>query len=102
VRGELDHRSAPILREAIEGELIKAVDVLLLDFGDLTYMDSGGLALMFEVVRRFKEPGWLGVIAAKPAAARLMEMTGLVDHACFRLLPDLPAALATLDDSGPS
>jgi len=102
VRGELDHSTAGILRGAINDELREGAPVLLLDFTDLTYMDSGGLSLMFETVQRFKEPGWLGVVGANPGVCRLMEITGLVDHRSFRLLPDLSAAntaLSTPEDT---
>jgi anti-sigma B factor antagonist len=92
VRGEFDHDTAGILREAINEELTEGTDILLLDFTDLTYMDSGGLSLMFDSVQRFKEPGWLGVVGANAGISRLMEITGLVDHPRFKLLPDLRAA----------
>lgn len=98
VRGEFDHETAGILRDAIDEELTEDVDVLLLDFSELTYMDSGGLSLMFDTVQRFKEPGWLGVVAANPGVSRLMEITGLVDHPRFRLLPDLRAATEALNN----
>jgi anti-anti-sigma factor len=98
-RGEFDHDTAGILRRAINEELTGAADILLLDFSELTYMDSGGLALMFDTVQRFKEPGWLGVIGANAGVSRLMEITGLVDHPLFRLLPDLQAAQAALQAS---
>ena len=96
VRGEFDHETADILHGAIDEELTDDVQVLLLDFSELTYMDSGGLSLMFETVQRFKEPGWLGVVAANPGVSRLMEITGLVDHPRFRLIADLRAACAAL------
>ncbi len=99
-RGEFDHDSACILRQAINEELTDASDILLLDFSELTYMDSGGLALMFDTVQRFKAPGWLGVIGANAGVSRLMEITGLVDHPLFRLFPDLHAAHAALGGSG--
>ena len=97
VRGEFDHDTAGLLRGAIEQEFHdRDSPVLLLDFSSLTYMDSGGLALMFETVQRFSDPGWLGVVAANDNVSRLMEMTGLVDHPRFRLLPDLQAARSAL------
>jgi anti-anti-sigma factor len=98
-RGEFDHDTAGILRRAINEELTGAADILLLDFSELTYMDSGGLALMFDTVQRFKEPGWLGVIGANAGVSRLMEITGLVDHPLFRLLPDLQTAQVALEAS---
>ncbi len=96
LQGEFDHDTASLLRGAIDLELKENSPVLLLDFTSLTYMDSGGLALMFETVQRFSDPGWLGVVAANANVSRLMEMTGLLDHPRFRLLPDLKAAQSAL------
>jgi anti-anti-sigma factor len=96
VRGELDHAATDLLREVIDKELGEPVSALLLDFSELAYMDSGGLALMFETLRRLKEPAWLGVIDGNPTVTRLMEITGLLDHPRVRALPDLDAAQAAL------
>ena len=96
VQGEFDHDTMGLLAGAIEEELREQSAVLLLDFSELDYMDSGGLSVMFDTVQRFHEPGWLGVIGANPGVSRLMEITGLVDHPCFRLLPDLRAANSAL------
>jgi anti-anti-sigma factor len=96
VRGELDHAAAGLLRDVIDKELSEPSRVLLLDFSELTYMDSGGLALMFETVRRLKDPAWLGVIASNSAVRRLMEITGLLDHPRVRSLPGIEEARAAL------
>jgi anti-sigma B factor antagonist len=99
VKGELDHDTASSLRKVIEQELSDSTEVLLLDFSELSYMDSGGLSLMFETVQRFKGSSWLGAVGANPGVRRLLELTGLVDHAGFRLFTDLRAASAALDAS---
>ncbi len=92
VRGELDHDTASSLHEVIEEELGGNPQLLMLDFSELSYMDSGGLSLMFDTVRRFKEAGWLGAVDANPGVRRLLELTGLTDHERFRLFPDLRTA----------
>lgn len=97
VKGELDHDTVTSLRGVIEQEMSDGPEVLLLDFSELSYMDSGGLSLMFETVQRFKGSGWLGTVAPNHGVLRLLELTGLVDHAGFRLFADLRAASAALD-----
>lgn len=96
VKGELDHESVPYLRNVIEQELATDAQTLILDFGELSYLDSGGLSLIFDLVQRLRESGWLGVAAANLGVSRLLEMTGLVDHPGFRLFPNLNAASAAL------
>ena len=96
IKGELDHQSTPQLRAVIEEELDSTPPALILEMSGVTYMDSGGLSLMFDTLTRLKGKGWLGVVGATPAVGRLMEITGLTDQADFRALPDLSAAAAAL------
>jgi len=101
VKGELDHNSAPYLRDVIDAELSTEQQALILELSELSYMDSGGLALMFDTARRFTGGGWLGVAGANSGVARLLEITGLVGRDGFRVFPDLAAASAALKKSGP-
>jgi len=96
VKGELDHDSVGQLRPVIDEELRDEPAVLLLDLSELTYMDSGGLALMFEVVQRVRPPRWVGVVAPNQGIARLLEMTGLADADTFRVFPDQKTVAAAL------
>jgi anti-anti-sigma factor len=98
VEGELDHDTANTLRGAIEQEMVEGPTILLLEFSELKYMDSAGLTLMFDTLRRFKEPGWLGVVAPNSGVRRLMEITGLVDHSRLRILTDPREAAAAVNN----
>jgi anti-anti-sigma factor len=92
VKGELDHQTTSQLRGVIEEEWSATPCAVILDLSEVSYMDSGGLSLMFDTVNRFKGAGWLGVVGARSPVARLMEITGLTDQPGFRMLPDLLAA----------
>jgi anti-sigma B factor antagonist len=96
VKGELDHQTSPQLRAVIEEEAAPGPAALILEMSGVSYMDSGGLSLMFDTLTRMKKSGWLGVVAPAPPVARLMEITGLTDQSGFRLLSDLSAAAAAL------
>ncbi len=96
VRGELDHGSAGSLREVVKKELATGPQVMLLEFSGLSFIDSGGLSFIFDLVEKFKEPGWLGVVGANPGVSRLLDMTGLTEHPEFKMLPDLGRAAAAL------
>jgi anti-anti-sigma factor len=101
-KGELDHDTATYLRRAIETELTSDPKTILLDFSELSYMDSGGLSLMFELVHRFEGSGWVGAVGANQGVSRLLEITGLSDHPSFRQFPDLAAVSAELHAAEPS
>jgi len=96
VKGELDHDSARMLRPVVLEELRDTPDTLLLDFSELTYVDSGGLSLIFEIIKTFQPPRWIGVIGANEAVERLLQMTGLFESQVFRIFPDLQSVSAAL------
>jgi anti-anti-sigma factor len=96
IKGELDHQTAPQLWAIIDEESAAAPQAVLLEMSGLSYMDSGGLSLMFDTLNRMKGKGWLGVVGAMGPVSRLMEITGLTDHPGIRILPDLKAAAAAL------
>jgi anti-sigma B factor antagonist len=73
--GELDLASvgqlADVLREAEQRQL----DVQL-DLGELTFMDSTGLALLIELAQDARANGWnLRMTDPSPAVARVVAMT---------------------------
>lgn len=97
VKGELDHQTAPQLRAVLAEESAAAPAAVLLELSEVSYMDSGGLSLLFDTLTRLKGSSWLGVIAATSPVARLMEITGLADQPGIQLLPDLTAAANALE-----
>jgi anti-anti-sigma factor len=100
VKGELDHDTAGYLREAIEEELKEDPAALLLELSELHYMDSGGLSLMFEIVKGFQGHAGVGVVNANSHVSRLLETTGLVDHPALSIFADQRAASAALGGVG--
>ncbi len=52
LKGEIDHHTAGSIRTRADNEIIKASpDELILDFSDVTFMDSSGVGL---VIGRYK------------------------------------------------
>ena len=96
VKGELDHHTASRLRDVIDEESATSPRAVILDLSELSYMDSGGLSLIFETITRLKAKGWLGVVGATRSVSRLMEITGLTDQPGLRVLADLAAAAEAL------
>ncbi|MCL5736889.1 MAG: STAS domain-containing protein [Actinobacteria bacterium] len=100
LKGELDHDSANYARELIKEETAGNPAALVLDLSELSYMDSGGLSLMFELVSQFKDRGWLGVVAPRAGVLRLLEITGLSERQGFRIFPDVQSASMALSSPG--
>lgn len=49
--GEIDLHASPALRNELQDCLAEKISPLLLDFQDVTYIDSSGLATLIEYVR---------------------------------------------------
>lgn len=48
IKGEIDHHTAPEIRETVDDALTSAenTELLILDFSDVTFMDSSGVGLV--------------------------------------------------------
>ena len=56
VTGDIDHHSAPAIREEIDGEMEKRnLREVILDLGQTDFMDSSGLGLILGRLRKTKE-----------------------------------------------
>ena len=85
IEGEIDHHSARDLRTAAEAILSRGDKRLLLDLNGVAYMDSGGMSLLFDMVRTVSPSGWIGVIMPNDNVHRLLDITGLVGQPAFRV-----------------
>lgn len=79
LEGELDHHSAAIIRASIDDAVIlNRPKKLVLDFGDITFMDSSGIGL---VMGRYRLMNTLGgeieMVNLSPGAGRIMKLAGL-------------------------
>ena len=77
--GEIDHHAASLLRVSIDSAITrKRPKRLILDFGDVTFMDSSGIGL---VMGRYKlmqtVGGSIRVENLSPGAYKVMRLAGL-------------------------
>lgn len=81
IEGELDHSSKEEARDAVNAILHGAFPPrnLLVDLSDCTYLDSGGLGVLFSALRALPEEGWLGLIGVTPEVKRILTYAGLLD-----------------------
>ena len=77
--GELDHHAARELMESIDRLLEQVLPArTLLDLGELSFMDSSGIAVVLRAKRRMEAlAGTLVVVNIPRQAARVLETAGL-------------------------
>jgi anti-sigma B factor antagonist len=76
--GELDGASAPSLRESLTAFMGELARDLVLDIGELSFIDSSGLALFVEVHKTLDETGHrLTLLHPSPMACRILAIGGL-------------------------
>jgi anti-sigma B factor antagonist len=81
VRGELDAYSAPTLDAAVEKALGQGAVRLVLDLGEVGFIDSSGLRSMIRARKQVgDEPEALRIRNPQPTTVRLLDITGLTDH----------------------
>ncbi len=73
LRGELDHVSAGGVRRAVERLASDGRDEIVLDLSALSFMDAGGLKLLYGLRNRAAGAA-CSIVDGSPAAARLLEL----------------------------
>jgi anti-sigma B factor antagonist len=94
LRGELDAHDAPGLRETFAAALdgAEAPATVVLDLGQVTFLDSTALGSIVGLLRRVREAGGeLRVVLPSAPAVRIFEITGL--DAILETYPTRAAAL---------
>lgn len=79
VSGEIDHHTAPELKNNIDREInLRNIINLVLDFDGVSFMDSSGIGVL---VGRYKQiqarGGRTMVIRVKPQVDKILEVSGL-------------------------
>ena len=54
VSGDIDMHSSPALREQLISQINKKVSVVLVDFNNVSYIDSSGIATFVEALKHMK------------------------------------------------
>ena len=79
MNGEIDHHTAPEIKEKVERELaVKNIVNIVMDFDEVTFMDSSGIGM---IVGRYKQiaahGGKMMLIRVKPQVDRVLEVSGI-------------------------
>jgi anti-anti-sigma factor len=89
VTGDIDMAGAPLLEAAVGNGSQTYNSPLLIDLTRCPFIDSGGLNVLFQAVRRMDGTAWLGAVGANANLRRLFETVGLTTLPRFRVLDDL-------------
>lgn len=79
VSGEIDHHTAALLRAELDREIeTRSIKKLVLDFEEVTFMDSSGIGV---IVGRYKKleamGGELSIIRIKNNVDKILEISGI-------------------------
>lgn len=79
IYGDIDHHTAKIIREEIDGEVIrKKPSLLILDFANVTFMDSSGIGLVMGRYRLLQiTHSRLQIVNVSPQTKKVMHLAGL-------------------------
>lgn len=77
--GEIDHHSAADIREEIDASIVSVKPRrLVLDFKDVSFMDSSGIGLVMGRYRLLENTGCkLAAVNLSPHAYRVMQLAGM-------------------------
>ncbi len=80
-RGELDMASSDQLSTALEPALSAHARLVIVDLSDVTFLDSSGLRAIVRASNALQDAGGrLVVEGVSGAVARVLEVTGLLEH----------------------
>ena len=94
--GEADHAVGPELARAAQGAMSSCATHILLNLELCSYLDSGALAVILDLVRQVEPGGWVGVVSCSHMVLRLLELAGLIPNDSFRVFRSLDEARAAL------
>lgn len=89
VSGALSQDTVPALREALDRLIAHGTYRVVLNMSDVPYVDSSGMALIINSVRRMRdEGGLLSLVNVTPGVLRAMRISRLVDLIPVSVLGD--------------
>lgn len=91
LRGEVDLRSSPALRQALLQLLEQRVQQIVVDLTNVSYMDSSGVGTLVELKRKAERSrGKVTLVGPQPRVRSVFEITQLDKF--FHIVPTLAEA----------
>lgn len=80
VCGEVDIQTSPRLEEGLVSVLDQGLTSVVVDLGEVTFLDSTGLSVLIGALKRCQGAGGdLHLVSPRPNVLRVLEITGLTD-----------------------
>ncbi len=80
-RGDIDIETAPLLAQEFDRLIDAGAILVVLDAGDVTFVDSSGIRVIVDAGNRLREQdGRLLIENVSAAMERILEVAGLIDH----------------------
>ena len=99
LRGELDVSTVPALAEPLRKAIAAGKTAVAIDLSELTFLDSTGLMVLLNGLRRvIRQGGRLAIACTNPTVLRLFEITGT--ESTFTIVDSREAALAYVREEG--
>jgi anti-sigma B factor antagonist len=94
-RGEIDRSTASRLSDALRRATFGATGSITVDMCEVTFMDSSGVSVLLNAVRRLTRRGRrMSLVCPRGELLRLFELSGLSAALDVRAAPPEPAAAA--------
>jgi anti-sigma B factor antagonist len=101
LRGELDVGTVAELAQPLRDAIARGKTAVVVDLGELTFIDSTGLMVLLNGLRRLiREGGRLALVCTNPTVLRLFEITGT--DSTFTICADRASALEAVRGEGTS
>ncbi|MFH8342345.1 STAS domain-containing protein [Streptomyces sp. AM6-12] len=91
VTGEVDHRTAGVLRRALMPVATGAAPHTVADLAGVGFMDSSGINVLIAAHQAHEPDGWLRLAGVRRPVLRTLELVGLTD--LIRCYPGVREAL---------
>jgi anti-anti-sigma factor len=99
-KGDIDHSTCSAFENVLTEAISQGDHVLMVDLSEVTYIDSGGLSVLFSAGRQVRDDGWIGLIRPNSSVYRLLELVGALADPTFHVYEDRTQAAAALADEG--
>jgi len=95
LRGELDVATVPRLADPLREAIAAGKTAMVIDLGELTFLDSTGLMVLLNGLRRvMRQGGNLVIVCTNPTVLRLFDITGT--KTTFTVVASRKAALSAV------
>jgi anti-sigma B factor antagonist len=98
LEGEIDHGNMQDFARAVQSAPRNtSTESLLLDLTQVSYIDSGGLSVIYSTMHGLPTGAYLGLVGAQPNVLRILEVGGIRGQAVVRLFDSREEACEALD-----